>query len=70
MTWAALAPFIIEYGIEAAMELVRRAEKNETVTVADLEGFRTIVNKSKEQHLAESRVRLGLPPLEPPATPA
>jgi hypothetical protein len=67
MTWAMLAPYIVQYGIEAALELMRKVESGEKVTVADLESYRVIVNKSKEDYLRESRERLGLPPLRPGA---
>ena len=62
MTWAALAPFIIQYGIEAGFKLWSLIQSGEDITSADWEELRGVVNKTKAEYLAESRERLGLPP--------
>ena len=63
MTWAALAPFIVQYGIDAGFklwELIQSGDRE--ITAEDWASLRSVVNKSKADYLAESRERLGLPP--------
>ena len=62
MTWAALAPFIVQYGIEAGFKLWELSQSDAEITAEDWDALRSVVNKTKAEYLAESRERLGLPP--------
>lgn len=61
MNWAALAPFVVQYGMEAGIQIFQWWSAGKVVEPADWDQLRALVNKSKEEYLAESRKRLGIP---------
>lgn len=62
MTWAALIPILIQYGLPFVDGLIQRLESNSTITLADWQALKALANQSARTQMLAALQRAGIDP--------
>ena len=65
MTWAALLPLILEYGIPIAEKLWTLLQSNAAPTAADWEALKALGLSTRKQDMTAALIRNGVDPNSP-----
>lgn len=62
MTWAALIPLIVQYGLPLALKLAEKWESKDAVTPEELKELQTLAAQTPETQLRDALLRNGIDP--------
>jgi len=65
MTWAALIPIILQYGLAVAEKLFQLWSSNATPTQADWDALKALGSTTRKQDLTAALIRNGIDPASP-----